>query len=364
MQLRNKLLSWFILVVIAAAVSTVSAKPRKRQAHREGNGSQSFVIYQNELGSTICRKATDIERQRIVERGGGQSTVIYPGAPLRSKMPFGTTSWTLDSAGLVLQPSAGLRIVLHGTTQLDQNPTAKNAFIAAANHWEAIIATPITVVIDVDYGANFFGTPYPDSSILGATGLDTFQGPFSDLRQRLINGASNSAEQQLYNALPLSSVPVDFNGVLSDITSASLALPNARALGLVPDIANPDALSLGQGDAGIGFNSAFQFDFTPDDGISTGLTDFDAVATHEIGHALGFISESGGTSASPVSVWDLFRFRPSAVSLANFPTVSRIMSKGGSQIFFSNQISTFATSELGLSTGGPDPDPGDGDGRQ
>jgi len=366
MQLRNKLLSWFFVVVIASAVSAVSAKPRKQwQAPRERNGSQSFVIYQNELGSTICRKATEVERRQIVERGGSESNVIYPGAPLRSQMPHGTTNWTLDSAsGLVLQPSVGLRIVLHGTTQLNQNPTAKNAFIVAANHWESIISSPITVVIDVDFGTTFFGTPYPDPSIIGATGLDTFEGPFSDLRQRLINSASNSAEQQLYNALPLSSVPVDFNGVLSDVTSARLALTNARALGLAPDITDPDSLILGQGDAGIGFNSAFQFDFTPGDGITTGQTDFDAVATHEIGHALGFISEAGGTSASPVSVWDLFRFRPATVTLANFPTTRRIMSIGGGQVFFSNQISTFATSELGLSTGGPDPGPVDGDGRQ
>ena len=180
MQLRNKLLSWFFVVVIAAsAVSAISAKPRKQwQAPREGNGSQSFVIYQNELGSTICRKATEVERRQIVERGGGKTTVIYPGAPLRSQMPDGTTNWTFDPAsGLVLQPSVGLRIVLHGTTQLNQNPTAKNAFIAAANHWESIISTPITVVIDVDFGTTFFGTPYPDRHF-GATGLDTFQDLF------------------------------------------------------------------------------------------------------------------------------------------------------------------------------------------
>src|SRR6185295_1114760 len=77
-----------------------------------------------------------------------------------------------------------------------------------------------------------------------------------------------------------------------------------------------------------------------------------------------FISEAGATSASPVSVWDLFRFRPATANLANFPTARRIMSLGGAQIFFSNQVSTFATLELGLSTGGPDPGPSDGDGRQ
>jgi hypothetical protein len=147
MQLRNKLLSWFFVVVIASAVSAVSAKPGKpRQAPKDANGSQSFVIYQNELGSTICRNATEVERRQIVERGGGETIVIYPGAPLRGQLPYGTRIWTLDSAaGLILQPSSGLHIVLHGTAQLNANPTAKNAFIAAANHWESIISTPITV---------------------------------------------------------------------------------------------------------------------------------------------------------------------------------------------------------------------------
>src|SRR6185503_8287361 len=94
-------------------------------------------------------------------------------------------------------------------------------------------------------------------------------------------------------------------------------------------------------------------------------TDFDSVATHEIGHALGFVSNSGASAgSSTVTVWDLFRFRPSAVTLATFATTPRVMSIGGSQSFFSNQLSTFATLELPLSTGGPNPGPGSGDGRQ
>jgi hypothetical protein len=147
------------------------------------------------------------------------------------------------------------------------------------------------------------------------------------------------------------------------VTTAELTAPNARALGIVPDISDPNLLPLGQGDAGIGFNSAFQFDFNPDDGISSSMTDFDSVASHEIGHALGFISDAGD-AASPVTQWDLFRFQPAAASLGTFATATRQMSIGGSQVFFGNQTTTYATLELSLSTGGPDPGPGDGDGRQ
>ena len=169
--------------------------------------------------------------------GGGSTRVIYSGAPRRQDMPYGNERWTSDeTAGLALQVSAGLRIVLHGTSQLEQNQTAKNAFIVAANRWEAIISTPITVVIDVDFGPTFFGTPYSDPSILGATGLSAVTGPYSDLRQRLINGASTIVEQQLYNALPATAVPVDFNGISNNVASAELSVPNARALGIVVDI--------------------------------------------------------------------------------------------------------------------------------
>jgi uncharacterized repeat protein (TIGR01451 family) len=360
------ILSGTCALLLGASGSPLSAKPQSGWTRLVSAGSHSFVLFQDERGEIICREATDAENREIGDRkGGGSARVIYSGAPLRSQMRDGSQTWSPDQATtLSLLPSAGLHIVLHGTAQLDENQTAKNAFIVAANRWEAIISTPITVVIDVDFGSTFFGQPYSSSNILGETGLSVLSGPYTDLRQRLIDNASTSVEQQLYAALPATAVPVDFNGVLSDVSSVSLAEANGRALGIVPDIADPNSVALGQGDAGIGFNSAFQFDLNPDDGISPTLTDFDSVVTHEIGHALGFISESGGSSAAPVSVWDLFRFAPASASLATFATARRIMSKGATQIFFANQLSTFGTLELGLSTGGPNPGPSDGDGRQ
>jgi hypothetical protein len=88
-----------------------------------------------------------------------------------------------------------------------------------------------------------------------------------------------------------------------------LTTANARALGLLGAPSSPDAL--------IRFSSSFSYDFNPDDGITPGTLDFVGMATHEIGHALGFVSGvddidyyngayPGGTFSS--NLLDLFRY--------------------------------------------------------
>jgi hypothetical protein len=340
---------------------------------------EGYVIFQDARGEVVCRKAEDAELELIADRGSaaGAPVVIYGGAPVGREMIDGEEvhrSYSSGEAGPALQPSAGLRVVLHGTQQLEQNPEAKNAFIVAANRWEAIVSTPITVVIDVDYGTTYFGQAYGDPNILGQAGSARLN-PHPSLavvRERLLTRNSpTAAEAQVYNALPTSALPVEFNGATSSVSSVRVLTTQGRALGLIPNVTNPDSVPLGQADAGIGFNSASptggqRFDFNPEDGITPGLTDFDAVAVHEIGHALGFTSASGGPAApDALSIWDLFRFRPSAATgLASFASAPRVMSKGGEQVFFDNRTNTFGGRELQLSTGGPSPSPEDGDGRQ
>jgi hypothetical protein len=107
----------------------------------------------------------------------------------------------------------------------------------------------------------------------------------------------------------------------------------------------------------VGFNSQFDYDFDPSNGISANSIDFDAVAVHEIGHVLGFDSDTGyrelvRNAPLSVSVWDPFRFRP-GTSFDSFTTGERILSSGGTQNFFDG------TQEIGLSTGRPDGTGGD-----
>jgi hypothetical protein len=389
-KFRNGILTCLLasLTALAGLVSVVaSAQTEDAPAVVKGKETlATFVVYRNAAGEVTCREATPAERQRIMDaRPGDGLHVIYKGAPrtrtaagIVEEYPTGndyssgddtssTSAATTGSTLAALQPSAGLHIFLHGTAQLEANQDAKNAFIVAANRWEALISTPINVVIDVDYGTTFFGTPYGDPNILGQTGSRDLASSYSTVRQKLIAKSPSAAEAQLYNALPATAVPVELNSTTTSTSTIVMTRANARALDLAANISSDATVT----DAQIGFNSAFGFDFNPDDGIATGKTDFDSVVTHEIGHALGFISESGGGSTSDMSIWDMFRFRPGTVSTSNLgavTTAARVMSAGGTQVFFDNQASTvqatLGVQELGLSTGGPKGDASGGDGRQ
>jgi hypothetical protein len=62
-----------------------------------------------------------------------------------------------------------------------------------------------------------------------------------------------------------------------------MSTSNAKALGLVAG--NAPGI-----DGSITFSSNFSFDLDPSDGISAGDYDFVGIATHELGHLLGFVS--------------------------------------------------------------------------
>jgi hypothetical protein len=328
----------------ASQASSVSGgnPPTGQSAARPAPVTQprAFVNYRG-AGKVGCREATETEVQTMKRRTG--ESLHYIAATRSSNNPA------------VSAESAGLQIVLRATSQLENYPAAKAAFLNAAAHWQSLINTPITVVVDVDFGPTWFGETY-DKDVLGQTDSQTLgdSSIYQDVRGSLIGLGLNDDRAAVYNQLPQSAVPTDIG------STAYVLAPSAlwRALGFLDAVADPSGEKSDLGDPpAVGFNSAFDYDFDPSDGVDTNKIDFDSVATHELGHVLGFDSNTGYTEldrSSPVgvTVWDIFRFRP-GTTLGAFATGQRILSSGGNQDFFDG------SREVALSTGRPDGSGGD-----
>jgi hypothetical protein len=312
-------------------------------------------------GNAVCRDATPAERLQILRRDPSVRTSHV--RPLFDGLQAGESksgATGLDSGAANIIPGH-LDIVLRPTAQLQlpENAHVLAAFERAAAVWENLITTEMTVVIDVDYGTTRFGTEYPEN-VLGSTSGGIFYIPsYSDVRNRLVSRATAGDESNIIAALPTSAgVPTD-SGTLTQMDVSS---PLARALGAIAPHANPADTTgndrLGRAPS-IGFNSKFNFDFDPADGISAGKSDFDAVVVHELGHVLGFNTEAGLLDVAPdqtlrPTVWDLFRFRP-GTTVASFATAQRVLTTGGEHRYFDG------VSDLGLSTGNPKGEGGDGE---
>jgi len=161
-------------------------------------------------------------------------------------------------------------------------------------------------------------------------------------------------EREFYERLPEGSVMTDIG------PTSNLFMPTSvqRALGLNDAHADPE---LEQDRFGpppsIGFNSAFHWDFDPEDGIDTNKQDFVGAAIHEIGHVLGFVSTVGYQELAPtfpvsLTTWDINRLIPGAG--ADFTNAPRLLVSGGDHVHYSME------GELALSTGRPDGSGGDG----
>jgi hypothetical protein len=188
---------------------------------------------------------------------------------------------------------AGLTINLNpaaGTT-----PEGLAAFQMAAARWEALITTDITVNIDIQFGPL-------DNDWLGAASATKQTALYHDVQTALVAGATSADDLAASGTLapgyivhmlinrtsnsphgPGSEIPYvdgdpNQNNLNMQITSA-----NAKALG-IRAAADPAS------DGSITFNSNFDWDTDPTDGIDPNLYDLVGAAGHEMGHILGFTS--------------------------------------------------------------------------
>ncbi len=206
-----------------------------------------------------------------------------------------------------------------GTSQL-----AIDGFAAAGARWSTLFKDNVTVNIDINFAALGAGTLGEASSqtnlyqydrVYNAAARDRTSADDNTAVNSLSKGSTvnlllNRTANSPYGAG--SATPyLDNNGGANNQT-INLTTANAKALGLESNGNNADA--------SIAFNNAFNWDFNRSDGITAGAFDFVGIATHEIAHALGFMSgvdildRTGAPNYEPedrldyVSMLDLFRY--------------------------------------------------------
>lgn len=245
----------------------------------------------------------------------------------------------------------GLDIVINPGTELAGNTAALDAFNRAAVRWESIFSDPITVNIN----ANVFNFGVGNENVIGSASSTILGTGYDDV----VAGMKFDALDEPSNGIVLA---------LPDVTQFSALLPAGFSLWDVPNrwvlLTSANAKALGASydgpDAQIQFNTEFAFDYDNSNGVGVGLMDFETVAAHEIGHALGFVSAvddvdywmgvppegEGDTLIDPFTL-DLFRFPAGALPTdpLGFLTTPREL-RPGSAASFSD-----LTSVYGFSTG-------------
>ena len=206
-------------------------------------------------------------------------------------------------------PASALNIVLidsnHSFANAPNGAEALFAFRKAANYWNQTLTNDVTVRIDIGFEA--LGT-----NVLGSTGSFSHVTAVSDIYHGLASTGNSALDASaVAHLVPLNSQgslamrvsnyldPASHTGIDTSTTRLSNG-NNAinQTLDVNTSVLKALHLSTGQPanafDAQITFSSNFAFDFNPANGIGTGQYDFTAVAVHELGHALGFVSGTDG----------------------------------------------------------------------
>ena len=220
----------------AESAAALISDPESENSNPSKSARRQFTVYRDESGQVVCREATPDE---IKAREGADL----------SKLGLRQINHPEFDKSTGVQPEAtNLVIILRATTQLQQNAAA--AFNQAAQNWENVIMSPVTIYIDVDFGTTLFGQSFP-SGVLGGTSTPRSSYPYQSVRSNLVAeaaGEGNATKQTIFNALPSTTVPTD----LGDASAVGVSDSNARAIGLLPATAQATDSA-----ARIGFNSSF-----------------------------------------------------------------------------------------------------------
>jgi hypothetical protein len=250
----------------------------------------------------------------------------------------------LAAAALLAGSGASNAVTFNFTFVAGTSAQAQQAFIDAGARWSTLFSDNVT--LDMTVGQTSLG-----AGILASTGSTRTAYSYTNFKSALTADATSASDFTATANLPATSVSMLINRTADNPNGAGSATPyldnnasannstiritnaNAKALGLAPTLATTGSCTSAC-DASIVFATGFTWDYNPNDGITAGAYDFVGIATHEIGHALGFVSgvdildinSTGNFFAADqftyVSSVDLFRYSAASIAAGGLGTIA------------------------------------------
>ena len=200
-------------------------------------------------------------------------------------------------AAVLALPAQALQITFRDVSTNGGMTVAQlGAFQAAANYWAGVIADPVTVYIDIAFNSL-------PAHVLGSADVTHQTTPYADVRSLLVADSSSALDSSVVahlqggSALAFQATQGDLSSRFDNDGSANntlltLTTANAKALGLATSttVSRPDALI----EFATYFDQQGAFSYSRAGGVPANQYDFIALAEHEIGHALGFVSGVDG----------------------------------------------------------------------
>ena len=221
---------------------------------------------------------------------------------MQKKLRFGkVVSAALAATSMLVAATPANALTFVFTFLASSTPQANQAFIDAGNRWSALFTDNVTINLTV-------GTASLGTGILASTGSARYLTTYAATAAALTADATSANDATaVANLTPGSSFGMLINRTSDNPNGSGSATPyldnngslnnsqirmtsaNAKALGFAStgSVVGNCATAC---DGSITFGNAFTWDYDPTNGITPGAYDFVGIATHEIGHALGFIS--------------------------------------------------------------------------
>ncbi len=172
---------------------------------------------------------------------------------------------------------------------------AVTSFTRAETYLESQFGDPITVTVNVSF-ANL------GSGIIGATSSATIANrAYSTVRAGLIAGKDSN--DTIQDFLPAgTTIPVRYVGTSATVTAENLLEVNRANYKATIGTSSGN-------DGSMQYNSSFNFDYDPSNGITGSQTSLTDVIIHEVGHALGFVSSADNQGGGVMHMLDVIRFQ-------------------------------------------------------